>query len=115
MIEGLIATVTAKELRNILSKQAAHHEKRAAAYAKEAAATKKQHKRLKKERLQRIEMSVITRPGRYQEDDVSDDFRARGSAHTKVAAEFRFLADHLEKGECYRLSHSDMNRLGVFA
>ena len=116
MIEGLIATVTAKDLRDILGKQAAHHEKRAVAYAKEATLAKKQHKRIKKERLERIEMTVRTgRRGRFDDDDdPATDFLLRQQQHASLAAEFRFLADHLEKGESYRLGFNDMKKLGVF-
>jgi hypothetical protein len=92
MIQGLHADVTGTELRLHLHNRADHHQRRAADYEAE---------------VTRMEASQIE-PMVYTGGDPVKALRDKCAEHATKAQEFRFLADHINTGETYRLTTSDL-------
>ena len=97
MIEGLIVTVTGKELVELCLKRAEHHDKRAKVYAD-----------------QKASMTANEIEGmNYSNGDPKKILQDRIDQHQEDAAELAFIADHLEPSETYRLKREDLQKLGI--
>lgn len=102
MIEGLKVLLTTGELKELCLKQAAFHQGKANAYTKQ---------------LEHFE--DITRAGEQEEGgslsklNPTQEARSRLKTHTHLAAEMRFIAEHLAPDELFQLERSDLVRIGV--
>lgn len=94
MIEGLKVTVTGSDLIVLCANRAAHLEDRA---------------KTLKEQLPTLDSLQVpntsNRPG--------DDAREKIKRHTFQAAEMRFISQHIEPEEQYRLSDHDLVKIGI--
>ena len=97
MIKGLKVTVAAAELREICLKQAEYHDQRRATYAENM------------KNLVNAEIEGMN----YSSGDPKKTLREKETWHADCAAELRFIADHLDPGEAYRLDGADLVKLGI--
>jgi hypothetical protein len=97
-IEGLKIKISADELRELLQKNAAHHEERADHYARRYAADKE----LIEEEETAASMSNSMRKNLLTSE----------KQHRLQAAHFRFLAEHLMDVD-YHLTNADLSAIGI--
>ena len=95
MIEGIQATVSAEELRELCLKHARQHEASVQKLTRELEGGKGRKKK--------------TRTRREMEDDTLNLI----GYHSNKALEMKFFADHLEPGEKYMLDRNDLCQLGI--
>lgn len=91
MIQGLFATVTAEDLRELCLRHARQHQSSVEQLNQELKSKKKRRKA----------------PELDDETDRLIDF------HKNKITELQFFADHLEEGEKYRLSREELCFLGI--
>lgn len=97
MIEGLIVTLEALELRGLCQSRADFHRGRCDEYAKNLSA---------------LEASAIEGMN-YTGGDPKRAVKERMDTHRTEQYALQFIAGHLDMNQTYRLGNHDMKRLGI--
>lgn len=104
MIEGLHYDVTSEEIRKILEKRVEQCERKADVF-------KKQGEEQRALSAKIFEMAGDDSP--KFSGDQSTNLISRAKEYQEKAKMYRFMTEHLVKDTTYRLSHTDLEFLGI--
>ncbi len=104
MINGLHVDVTSDELKKMLLGRLTYHQEKISFYKEQVAEMRKVDEKLKRDR------EAI---GKTSTQSPIESLESAVLKHENQSIYYKFMADHVVPSEVYRLSESDLQRLGI--